>query len=118
MADLDNSVVLVAFEGSTLLGYVEAVGGRYRRNRHCAHVVIGVREAAGGRGVGTALLEALSAWARSRGVHRLELTVMAHNARAIALYRKCGYEVEGTRRASLRLDGAYVDELAMANVDP
>jgi RimJ/RimL family protein N-acetyltransferase len=39
---------------------------------------------------------------------------MAHNERAIGLYRKCGYEPEGTLRHSIRLAGAYVDELAMA----
>jgi hypothetical protein len=33
----------VAEERPALLGYVEAEGERYRRNRHCAHVVIGAR---------------------------------------------------------------------------
>jgi RimJ/RimL family protein N-acetyltransferase len=111
-----NSTVLVAEEGGELVGYVEAEGGRYRRTRHCAYVVIGVRAAVSGRGVGTALLEALSAWAGECGVSRLELTVMRHNDRAVALYRRCGYEIEGTRRASVRVDGGYVDELAMARV--
>jgi RimJ/RimL family protein N-acetyltransferase len=111
-----NSVVLVADDGGALLGYVEAEGGRFRRSRHCAYVVIGVRQAAGGRGVGSALLRELSSWAQRQGVHRLELTVMAHNARAIALYEAAGYELEGTRRRSLVLDGRYVDELSFAKL--
>jgi len=101
-----------------LLGYVEAVGGRHERDRHVAYVVIGVRASAAGRGIGTALMHELSAWAARHGVHRLELTVMAHNERAIALYRRSGYEVEGVRRHSIRLDGSDVDELWMARLIP
>lgn len=111
-----NSVVLVADDGESLLGYVEADGGRFRRNRHSAHVVIGVRQSASGRGIGTALLHELSEWAERQHVRRLELTVMAHNARAVALYRSAGYELEGTRKHSLLLDGSYVDELSFAKL--
>jgi RimJ/RimL family protein N-acetyltransferase len=75
-----------------------------------------VREASSGRGLGTSLLAELSVWAERTGLHRLELTVMAHNERALALYRRCGFEVEGTRRHSLLVDGRYVDELLLANL--
>ncbi len=36
---------------------------------------------------------------------------MASNARAIRLYRRVGFVVEGRRREALRVDGRYVDEL-------
>jgi RimJ/RimL family protein N-acetyltransferase len=42
---------------------------------------------------------------------------MAHNERAISLYRKCGFQIEGTRRAAILLEGSYVDELATAKLD-
>jgi Acetyltransferases, including N-acetylases of ribosomal proteins len=45
---------------------------------------------------------------------RLELTVMVHNERAIALYKKMGFEIEGTKKRSMRIDGQYVDEYYMA----
>jgi ribosomal protein S18 acetylase RimI-like enzyme len=111
-----NAVVLVADVGDELAGYAEATGGSYRRERGTAYVVLGVRAAHAGRGVGTALLRALEAWAPGAGIRRLELTVQAHNAAAIALYRKLGYVEEGVRRASLEIDGAVVDELWMARV--
>jgi len=78
--------------------------------------VIGVRRSAGGAGIGTALMAELNTWAEQHGVHRLELTVMADNERAIALYRRSGYEIEGIRRDSLHIEGSYVDELAMARL--
>ena len=77
---------------------------------------MGVLEARTGRGAGRALLTALEAWARANGIHRLELTVQAHNHRAIALYEKCGFEREGLKRHSLKIDGTYVDEYYLSKL--
>jgi RimJ/RimL family protein N-acetyltransferase len=123
-ADLDqvvragNSVVLVAETAGQLVGYAEARGGKFRRNRATAHVVIGVLAAARGQGVGTGLLDELTRWAPAHGIHRLELTVMAHNQRAKELYQRVGFQVEGRRRECLTVDGRLVDELYMALLLP
>ena len=55
-----------------------------------------------GRGVGSALMRAAIGLARQRGLHKLSLEVFAHNAGAIALYRKCGFVEEGRRTAQYR----------------
>jgi RimJ/RimL family protein N-acetyltransferase len=55
-----------------------------------------------GRGVGTALMEAATAWALAQGLHKLTLSVFPHNAAAIALYRKCGFVEEGRRVKQMR----------------
>ncbi|HWE68753.1 MAG TPA: GNAT family N-acetyltransferase [Acidimicrobiales bacterium] len=111
-----NSVLLVAERGADLVGYIEAVGGTHRRDRSTASVVLGVLAGASGQGVGARLLAALEHWARPAGVHRLELTVMADNHRAIHLYQKMGFVVEGRRRHSLVVDGDRIDELSMARL--
>ena len=112
----DNSVILVAEDGGALAGYAAAVGGPYRRNRRTAHLVIGIREAVCGQGLGAEFFKELEAWARRQGLKRLELEVMVTNARAIALYKKSGFEVEGTRKDAVCVDGDYVDELYMAKI--
>jgi RimJ/RimL family protein N-acetyltransferase len=122
-ADLDsiagtNCVVIVAETGRQLVGYVEARGGRFRRNQITAHVVIGVHAAASRRGIGTGLLKELEFWAAAHAVHRLELTVMAHNQRARKLYERMGFAVEGRRRECLLIDGHLIDELYMAKLLP
>jgi RimJ/RimL family protein N-acetyltransferase len=45
--------------------------------------------------------------------HRLHLTVLSNNERAISLYKKVGFKIEGCLRQALFKNGAYVDVLAM-----
>jgi RimJ/RimL family protein N-acetyltransferase len=116
VAQSANSVVLVADAGDHLAGYVELAGGSFRRSRATAYLVMGVRADAGGAGVGAALLRHAMQWAAGHGLHRLELTVMAHNHRAISLYERMGFSREGRRRQCLIVDGQFVDELTMAAI--
>jgi len=116
MAGMANSVVIVAETAGRLVGYAEARGGGFRRNRITAHVVIGVLAAASGQGIGSGLLRELELWAPAHGIRRLELTVMAHNHRARRLYERMGFTVEGRRRECLLVDGRLVDELYMAKL--
>ncbi len=62
------------------------------------------------------LLTELERWARNRHIHRLELTVVADNQRALSLYRKMGFEQEGVKRHSLLIHGQYVDEYYMVKL--
>ena len=41
---------------------------------------------------------------------------MCHNAAALRLYQKNGFEIEGRARRSLMVDGAPVDEYYMAKL--
>jgi len=113
-------LLLVAERGDEVLGSagLHPVGPSLRR-RHAMMLGINVLSAVQGQGVGTVLMQALCDYAdRWAQVLRLELTVFADNARAIALYRKFGFAVEGTHRAFALRDGVYVDALAMARLHP
>ncbi|MGF1596120.1 MAG: GNAT family N-acetyltransferase [Acidimicrobiales bacterium] len=114
--DRDPTAVahLVAVAGDQMVGFLVAHRGPVRRLRHRADFTMAVVDSHRGRGVGRELLRAVEAWAVDVGVERLELTVMADNERAIALYESCGYEHEGTKRAAIRVDGRPVDERMMA----
>ena len=89
------------------------------RRRHVLMLGISVLPEAQGKGVGTALMAALCNYAdRWAGALRLELTVYCDNAAAIHLYRKFGFEVEGTLRGYALRDGQYADVYAMARLHP
>ena len=93
--------------------------GPQLRRRHVMYLGISVAPWAQRRGVGSALMAAMCNHAdRWAGVLRLELTVFVDNAPAIALYRKFGFEVEGTHRGYALRDGVYADVYAMARLRP
>ncbi|HET6971680.1 MAG TPA: GNAT family N-acetyltransferase, partial [Phenylobacterium sp.] len=78
-----------------------------------------VHDAWAGRGVGTALMAAVVDLADNwLQVRRLELSVYADNARAIALYERFGFEREGLNRDYAWRNGAFVDSIAMARLRP
>jgi len=67
-----------------------------------------------GRGVGSALMAAAIDRARERGLHKLSLSVFAHNVAAIALYRKFGFVEEGHRvKQYRRASGELWDAIDM-----
>ena len=87
------------------------------RRSHAMAIGICVAAEWQGKGVGTVLMQSLCDLADGwLNVIRLELLVYADNERAIALYRKFGFEVEGTHRAHTLRAGRYVDSLAMARI--
>jgi putative acetyltransferase len=89
------------------------------RQRHCAMLGISVATDHAGRGVGSALMrELLRAADGWLNLLRVELTVYTDNERAIRLYEKFGFAIEGTLRAGALRDGVYVDSHLMARLHP
>jgi putative acetyltransferase len=113
-----DDLSLVAERDGAIIG---AAGWRRNKGRraHVADIGMGVHDDHAGRGIGTALLAALvDAADRWYGVRRLALAVYTDNARAIALYRRFGFEEEGIARGDAFRDGRYVDTLQMARIRP
>ena len=111
-----NDFLFVAEESDVLIGFITAGRGTANRIKHRAYVVMGIKEEFHGRGVGTKLLNELDRWALEQGIYRLELTVMTHNVKALALYEKCGFVVEGVKKDSMCIDGEYIDEYYMGKI--
>lgn len=113
-----HSVIFVAEEQDRIVGHVAAFGNSNNRSKHSAYVVIGILQEVANQGLGTKLLQKVDQWAKERELHRLELTVMTHNLRAIGLYKKLGFKIEGTKKDSLFVNGRYVNEYYMGKLYP
>jgi L-phenylalanine/L-methionine N-acetyltransferase len=104
----------------TIAGYagLGSVGNSLRR-AHARYLFITIGKDWQGQGIGDRLMREVLHWADHWGaVLRIELTVFADNARAIALYEKHGFVHEGRLRAMALRDGEYVDGLGMARLHP
>lgn len=115
--DKENTTLLVAENSDgELVGFLVADGGEFLRIKHRLYMGIAILQVYTGQGIGKRLFEAMEIWAREHGIHRIELTVMAHNEIAIGLYKKMGYQIEGRRVHSMLVNGEYVDEFYMGKV--
>ncbi|MGE1025692.1 GNAT family N-acetyltransferase [Bacillus sp. GMs2/2] len=108
----EYATIFVAVEDERIVGFILVNGNNIQRKRHVASIVIGILQEYNGRG----LFKEVEKWAKLHDVWRLELTVMAHNTRAQALYKKSGFEKEGVKKAALIIDGKGIDEYEMAKL--
>ena len=113
----DGSNPLVACVGEEVVGQLTLTVYMSPRTRHSGHFGIAVRDDWQGKGVGTALMEAALDLADSQlGLTRLDLRVYVDNEPAIGLYKRFGFEIEGTHRRFAYRNGEYVDALVMARL--
>lgn len=90
-----------------------ATGAVYEAEPRVTHVyAMWVEPDARGAGVGRALVDAVTGWARAGGCDRLVLNVTDSNAAARAFYEACGFEETGEREP-LR-SGSDLDVLILA----
>jgi RimJ/RimL family protein N-acetyltransferase len=111
-----NSTIFVIEVDECLIGYLFLIGGSVKRTKHSAYIAVGLLKDYRGKGVGTALFEKAEEWARNHGITRLELTAVKQNEAGVALYKKRGFEIEGTKRNSLNINGQYFDEFYMSKL--
>jgi putative acetyltransferase len=114
----EGDFMLVALGDGQIVGNAGLhSAGKSPRRAHVMQLGMTVRNGWQGKGVGTALMQALTQLADGwLNVSRIELTVYTDNERAIALYKKFGFVVEGTHRAYALRAGSYVDAHCMARI--
>ena len=106
----DTQLYLVGLIDDKLVSALTFSGGRRPRLRHSGEFGMSVRKKVWGLGIGSLMLDALIAWAReTQIVKKINLRVRTDNQRAIFLYQGKGFEIEGTIRKEVFLDGQYFD---------
>lgn len=111
----DKEIEIVAFVDGKVAGTagIDAVGTKYKV-RHRAEFGISLLREYWGLGIGRALTEACIQCAREAGYTQLELTVVAENERAIALYESAGFVEYGRNpRGFLSRTGSFQELVYM-----
>lgn len=111
-----DSLLVAEFEGRIVAnGSITRFPGR---RAHVGTLGLGVHDDYHGQGIGSRMTrEILSVADNWLGLRRIELTVYTDNEAAIALYRRFGFEVEGTHRDYAFRQGRFVDVYAMARLN-
>jgi L-amino acid N-acyltransferase YncA len=109
----------VATDGDQVVAWVALTG---YSDRCCysgvADLSVYVDPAAQGQGVGRALLEHLVADTEGSGIWTLQAGVFPENAASLALHRRCGFRIVGTRERIGELDGVWRDVVLLERRSP
>ena len=92
--DYDDRMALIAVLDGEMIGV-----GRYDREGDestTAEVAFAVADAHQGRGIGTELLDLLTAYARDHGIERFAAYVLAENRQMMRVFRNSGFELGRT----------------------
>lgn len=109
-----EDLTLVLDYGSEIVGVLTLQRGMYKKNRHTASLGIAIKDGHRSRGHGTRLIENAIEWAREKDIEKIGLEVFSTNVKAIEVYKKIGFVVEGIRAKQFRIDQDYVDDVFMA----
>lgn len=114
-AEKFGQIYLVAEIAGAVAGFIDVENGNLKRSAHSGTVSICVRKEWRDKGIGTALFHSLIDWAKNDPIlEKLTLTVFSTNLRAIALYKKFGFLVEGKCPKYVKLEsGEYIDAVLM-----
>jgi len=111
----ENSIFIVAEESGEIIGSLTCIGRERIKIRHNTVLGMSVKKEYRNQGIGSRLIEYAINWAKGTGViKRIELHVFETNSRAINIYNKYGFIIEGKKQKSIKVNGGYVNELIMA----
>jgi RimJ/RimL family protein N-acetyltransferase len=113
-SDLTNNVTLLARAEERVAGHLQLYTLPFSRRKGVAELFIYLHQDFQNVGLGTIMTKRALELAKDRGFHRIGLTVIADNHRAIKLYEKVGFKKEGVARdAFYGDDHRYHDEVQM-----
>ena len=105
-----TNIMLMAMDGDEIAGIATINSSHKIKARHEGELGIVVAKKYQGQGSGTELIPQVIDWARGNGVTtRIRLDQRADNPKAVSLYMKFGFIVEGCCRNSTLLNGQYYD---------
>lgn len=86
------------------------------RDHRSAEIAYDIHPTHWGRGLASAACEAVTHWARTKGLFRIQATALEDNKASIRVLERCGFKQEGVLRGYRWVDGAARTSLVFSNV--
>ncbi len=113
-SNLEYKINMIALSDARTVGHVQIYTFPMRQMKGVGELLIYLHQDFQNLGLGTAMLREGIREARARNWHRVRLTVVAENYRAVRSYEKVGFVREGLSRENyFGEDGKYHDEVQM-----
>ncbi|WP_102691934.1 GNAT family N-acetyltransferase [Rummeliibacillus pycnus] len=93
--DMPRNLFLVSVVQGNIVGFSRCEGTYLHRFSHKVEFGVCVLKEFWGYGIGKNLLKETIQWADSNGITKITLNVLETNEKAINLYKKLGFEIEG-----------------------
>lgn len=116
-AESKRNLFLVAEANGQIVGFSRCAGNVLKRTAHQVEFGVGVLKDYWGHGIGKGLLKESIVWADANQIIKINLKVLETNEKAILLYKKYGFEVEGILKKDKFLsDGNYYSTVLMGRI--
>lgn len=109
-----NLITVAALNNRIVGGMGIFAGGMSPKSQYFCSLGIHLVKDARSKGIGHKLISYGIAWAKEKGYHKICLSVFSTNTRAIKLYDKLGFVIEGRLREQYYFMDQWVDEILMA----
>ncbi|MDN9008391.1 GNAT family N-acetyltransferase [Brevibacillus laterosporus] len=110
----ERNLFLVAIVHDQIVGFSRCEGNQLKRFLHKIEFGVCVLKEFWGFGIGKNLIKESIAWADSNDIKKITLNVLETNDKAITLYRKLGFEIEGVlKKDKILSDGKYYNTIIM-----
>ncbi|WP_375566957.1 GNAT family N-acetyltransferase [Bacillus pumilus] len=118
-AKQSRHLFLVADIEGEIVGFSRCEGHSLKRSAHKVTFGIVIQKDAWGYHIGKELLAASIDWADQQGIQKMSLHVLETNQKAIRLYERHGFLIEGVLKNDKRLaDGLYYNTVVMGRQRP
>jgi RimJ/RimL family protein N-acetyltransferase len=115
--DLLQQDVLYKFNDGTIdAGMCKLILHRYRDSHKMYVGGLAIHPQQAGKGYGILMMQDIISFAKAHNRIRVDLTVSTQNEKAITLYKKCGFVIEGLLKnyTYLASQNAFIDEYMMS----
>jgi len=109
-----NSIILLEEIDNKIIGISSINSSAKTRYKHVGEFGIVISQQYCGLGLGRKIIDYLIEWANSNGItKKISLVTSENNYRAIELYKKTGFEVEGILKKHNYINGVYCNTIMM-----
>ncbi|MFJ8526649.1 GNAT family N-acetyltransferase [Bacillus sp. NPDC094106] len=113
-----RNLFLVAVVNDRIVGFSRCEGVYLKRFSHKVEFGVCVLKDFWGYGIGKNFLKESISWADANGIKKITLNVLETNDKAIKLYERLGFEIEGIlKNDKILSDGKYYNTIIMGRLN-